>query len=392
MFPIAGGETRISVRDNTRRMAETAAHLVDHVFPPLPVRQWVLSVPKRLRWYLEREPGAVTAVLHIFLRVVEAHLRRSCPEVSARARFGAVSFVHRFGASLNRHIHYHCCILDGVFEPLQAAGVQFRQASSLAPEQVAVIEEQVRRRVLRWFSRRGLLDPDDARDMLTWDNSGFSLDASVCIAGDDPAGLERLLRYCARPPFALERIEQVSEDRIVYRLPEPQRDGRTALSLSPLELIDHLAALIPPPRLHRHRYHGVLAPNASLRLAATAYGRDADPTSPPPPPKVSAPTTAAPSSRSPAHYLWAMLLARLFASLPLVYPNCGADMRIIAFITEATPVRRMLLALDEPAEPPRIAPARGPPAWDDPPIDLGPDWEALAQPSPEYVFNQEVQW
>ena len=55
-------------------MAETAAHLVDHVFPPLPVRQWVLSVPKRLRWYLEREPRAISAVLQILLRVIEAHL------------------------------------------------------------------------------------------------------------------------------------------------------------------------------------------------------------------------------------------------------------------------------------------------------------------------------
>jgi len=232
---------------NARRMAETAAHLVDHVFPPLPVRQWVLSVPKGLRWYLERQPRAVTAVLHIFLRVVEAHLRKSCPGASARARFGAVSFVHRFGASLNRHLHYHCCILDGVFEPLPAGGVQFRQASALTREAADVIEAQVRRRVLHWFSRHGLLDPDDARDMLTWDNSGFSLDASVSIAGDDRAGLERLLRYCARPPFALERIEQVNEDRIVYRLPKPRRDGRTALSLTPLELIDHLVALIPPP-------------------------------------------------------------------------------------------------------------------------------------------------
>ncbi|RPH99063.1 MAG: hypothetical protein EHM71_18775 [Zetaproteobacteria bacterium] len=52
----------------------------------------------------------------------------------------------------------------------------------------------------------------------------------MCIAGPDRPGLERLLRYCARPPFALERIEQVDEDRIVYRLREPQRDGRTALS------------------------------------------------------------------------------------------------------------------------------------------------------------------
>jgi len=54
--------------------------------------------------------------------------------------------------------------------------------------------------------------------------------------------------------------------------------------------------------------------------------------------------------------------------------------------------RRILKHVGEPAEPPPISPARGPPAWDDPPVDLGPDWEALAQLSPEYVFNQEVQW
>jgi len=85
-------------------MAETAAHLVDHVFPPLPVRQWVLSVPKRLRYFLERKPAAASAVLHILLRVVEAHLRKRSPGASPRARFGAVSFVHRFGAALNRHL------------------------------------------------------------------------------------------------------------------------------------------------------------------------------------------------------------------------------------------------------------------------------------------------
>ena len=56
-----------------------------------------------------------------------------------------------------------------------------------------MIEQQVCRQVLRWFSRRGLLDPDDARDMLAWANSRFSLDAGVCIAGHDRAGLERLL-------------------------------------------------------------------------------------------------------------------------------------------------------------------------------------------------------
>ncbi len=64
-------------------------------------------------------------------------------------------------------------------------------------------------------------------------------------------------------------------NRVVCRLPNPQPDGRTALSLTPLELLDRLAVLIPPPRRHRHRYHGVLAPHAPLRAAVAAYGRDA---------------------------------------------------------------------------------------------------------------------
>ena len=74
---------------NARRMVETAAHLVDQVFPPLPVRQWVLSVPKRLRYFLQRDPEALGAVLHILLRVIEARLRQRSG--CACGRLGAVS-------------------------------------------------------------------------------------------------------------------------------------------------------------------------------------------------------------------------------------------------------------------------------------------------------------
>jgi len=67
-------------------------------------------------------------------------------------------------------------------------------------------------------------------------------------------------------------------------------------------------------------------------------------------------------------------------------------MRIIAFITEAAPVQRILTHIGEPAEPPRIASARGPPAWEEPPVAAAPDWDTLAQPQPEYAFDQQVQW
>ena len=66
--------------------------------------------------------------------------------------------------------------------------------------------------------------------------------------------------------------------------------------------------------------------------------------------------------------------------------------RIIAVITETAPIERILTHIGEPAEPPRISPARGPPGWDDPPVEALPDWDPLAQPPPEYVFDQRVQW
>jgi len=70
---------------------------------------------------------------------------------------------------------------------------------------------------------------------------------------------------CARPTFAAERLKEIDAQRLSDHLPKPGRDGRTQLILSPLELIGRIAALVPPPRQHRHRYDGVLAPIAPLR-------------------------------------------------------------------------------------------------------------------------------
>ena len=139
------------------------------------------------------------------------------------------------------------------------------------------MQARVRQRVFRWFVRQGYLDKDDAKDMVQWSNGGggFSVDASVRVEADERAGLERLLRYCARPPFALERLETIDAHRLMYHLPKPLPDGRTQVILTPLELIQRLAALIPPPHTHRHRYHEVFAPNATLRAAVTALAPEA---------------------------------------------------------------------------------------------------------------------
>ncbi len=108
---------------NNRRMVATAAHLADHVVPDLPVRQWVLAVPKRLRYFLERDADLHGVALRLFLRAVESCLRAHSPGSGSTAGLGAVAFIDRFGSTLNPHLHFHCVVIDGVFEPASASEV-----------------------------------------------------------------------------------------------------------------------------------------------------------------------------------------------------------------------------------------------------------------------------
>ena len=100
-----------------RRMADTAAHLVDHVFPEVSVRQWVLSLPFALRYRLAYDSTLVTDVLRIFVRAVFASIRRRAgiPASIRQARCGAVTFIQRFSDALNLDPHFHTPALDGIY-------------------------------------------------------------------------------------------------------------------------------------------------------------------------------------------------------------------------------------------------------------------------------------
>ena len=94
---------------------------------------------------------------------------------------------------------------------------------------------------------------------------GFSLHANVAVHADDKPRLERLARYCARPPIATERLERLADGRLLYRFKRPWRDGTTHVVFEPLELLEKLSALVPPPRAHLVQYSCVLAPASKWR-------------------------------------------------------------------------------------------------------------------------------
>lgn len=100
------------------------------------------------------------------------------------------------------------------------------------------------------------------------------------------------------------------------------------------------------------------------------------------------PTTPEPvQPKRAAHYLWAVLIARIYEVFPL-----------IAFITHSADIRQILDHIGVESEPPHISPARGPPLWDDCEAQVGegadgePDWDMAAQPAPDYEVDQRINW
>ncbi len=194
-----------------------------------------------------------------------------CPAAGSDARIGALAFIHRFGALLNPHEHFHCIVIEGVFEADASGTATFQESSAPDRKLLDEVQAKVRRRLLRALTRRGVLEPEDAETMASSEHEGgFSVDASVRVEGADRLGLERLLRYCARPAFALERLRELDAEHRVYERVKPGPSDSVRWMLTPLKRFERLAALIPPPRRPRHRYYGVLAPNAPHRAQVTA--------------------------------------------------------------------------------------------------------------------------
>ena len=97
-----------------RRMAQTAAHLVVPVLPWVPTRQWVVSVPVPLRYWMAASQE-LTAQVHTIIRTtigqyyMNQAVTRGVPRDQVQP--GSVTFMQRFGSALNLNLHFHCLFL-----------------------------------------------------------------------------------------------------------------------------------------------------------------------------------------------------------------------------------------------------------------------------------------
>lgn len=405
-----------------RRMAETAANLVDRVIPMVPVRQWVVSLPIPLRYRMAYDAELTASVLRLFIGAVFSSYRRRAKRLHGvtAARCGSVTFVQRFGDALNVNVHFHALFLDGVYT---GGSPEFLPLPAPTDAEIAGVAQGIVRRLVRLLERRGLTpeaDPSeadplagnepllaeiysasvrgrvatgsragqpmvrlgdriDAEDLEDWVQGprcasvgGVSLHANVAIAARDRHRLERLCRYVARPPVATGRLSKLADGRLLYQLKRRWRDGTTAILFTPDELIEKLAALVPPPRIHTVRYHGVLGPRATKRraivpascaAAATGDTRAASKGRLYAKRSVDGSATRTEEARQvgdqqhvrPRRLSWAELMRRVFSFDVLECTRCGGRMRVIAAIRTPEPIGAILECMGLSARAPPVS-------------------------------------
>jgi Putative transposase/Transposase zinc-binding domain len=308
-----------------RRMAQTAAHLVECVIPWVPTRQWVVSAPMPLRYWMSSS-RELMAQVHTIIRttIAQYYVNQAVKRGVERQKVqpGSVTFIQRFGGSLNVNVHFHVVSLEGVYLDRTEAGRKPRFVTGEPPSDadVAEVVQNISRRVIRKLRHLGYLEagmdaavatgydplldnaPELARTMaasvtqrlafgeragqkvrrigsgfgdagerpeLTGPRcasvNGFSLHANTEIPAHRRDQLERLIRYTGRGAVSLERLAEDTNGDLVYMFTRPWSDGTTGIKLSPLELLEKLAALVLLPRAHLVRYGGCLAPHSKLR-------------------------------------------------------------------------------------------------------------------------------
>ena len=301
-----------------------------------------------------------------------------------------------YSVRLSLNIHFHVLFLDGVYiDSSHGSRARFRWVKAPTNEGLTRLTHTIAHRVARYLDRQGLLVRDAGNNYLTAEGvdadhqspmshllgssityriamgpqqgrkvftlqtlpdcradnprahmvgkvAGFSLHAGVATRAHEREKLERLCRYIARPAVSTKRLSLSRHGKVRYELKTPYDDGTTHVLFEPLHFISRLVALVPKPRVHLTRFHGVFAPNSKHRVLVTPAKRGKSR-------KVKTLNEA--QDRTPAEkrasMTWAQRLKRVFNIDIETCTECGGDVKIIASIEDPVVIRKILAHLDQ---------------------------------------------
>ena len=356
-----------------RRMAETAALLIEHRLPEVPWRQWVLSFEGPMAMRLGYDRALLGRVCQRFARRMMQTLRARTKRAhglrsSGSLHPGVLIVVQRFRSDLGLYVHLHALVTDGCFEApaMPNEAVVFRPAAGLCEQDLLrtlqrlhgdieehledgdsePVDEALVACVQLALPQRAVgPSPCESRPCSPMLVRGFGmqLHAAVTVDGRDRKRLERVCRYLLRPPFALEAVQRTADGQVRVHFKKPNRFGATYAQMSPHTFLARLCALVPPPRAHTVVYYGVLSAHHGLRSAVVPRAEE-----PAPEPKqlalfvprghVELPATttlldAQLRDAAPSRLSWMTLLARVFRIDISVCARCSGPMKVTRFVT-----------------------------------------------------------
>ena len=252
-----------------KRMAESTSHLLDEVFPHKPLRQWVLSFPFPLRLLLAKEPKLIGDVLAVVNRALSTYLiKKAGLTKKSGAKTGSVSFIQRFGGSLNLNIHFHMMYLDGVYT-FDQEKAKFHFLTPPNSSELNNLLKSIAQRIVKLLEKRALivrdegtgdkfldLSPNEPIDQIHSSsityrtalgkykgqkaltlgsipnlkaqkekdqpflskNSGFSLHGGVTCKSHERKKREHICRYISRPSLSEERLSVNAHGQVIYKL------------------------------------------------------------------------------------------------------------------------------------------------------------------------------
>jgi hypothetical protein len=350
-----------------KRALLTAQHVAQEVCFPVAHRQVVFTIPKRLRLHTRFDRSLLGNLCSCAWTCIQAEVRRLLGRDDVLP--GMVATIQTHGELLHWHPHIHTLVTCGAFTPQG----RFLEVPDFDMDRLRAIWREA---VFALYLAEDKIGPEVVENMRTWPHSGFSVDQSVLLAANDRAGIERLLQYMTRCPFSLSRLVKVTKTgQVVYKaekdacraFPDPQGNDlasgpkRNFQILGPLDFLAEFTQHIPPKGAHLIRYYGWYSNKARgmRRKAAEANspllpGEGQGVRAALPPSPVSVPARCSQT--------WAMLIKRVYEIDPLACPQCGGQMKVVAFIEppQGALIEKILrhCGLWQPSAP------RAPPAFD----------------------------
>ncbi|MFH0921471.1 MAG: transposase zinc-binding domain-containing protein [Fibrobacterota bacterium] len=168
----------------------------ESLIPSVPHRQWVFTLPKRLRVFFRYDRRLLGRLCRAAYETVKGAMTWQAGEGAVVP--GMVAAIQTFGDLVNWHPHIHALVTEGGF----TENGYFVGIPDIDPKFCLALWQE---NVFDLLVREEKIGEDVVRNMLGWKHSGFSINTSVRLPAGDSTGIRRLAEYMARTPFSLTR-------------------------------------------------------------------------------------------------------------------------------------------------------------------------------------------